>query len=124
MKNTRSYGGNKMQVIEQLRSVVTHFSEEIKFRACPKDEVTVAGRITDVHKIDDEYYMMTLDDYIGETRVLFSARLYNHYQSIIEVGSFVSVDGYVNAVTRKVGDRKETQYSVVAYDMKLLVIGE
>lgn len=118
-----------MTTIQVIKSVVTHFSEQLKYTN-PLDEVTVAGKIISVTEFskdflsDEEnpnpesYVSLVLDDYIGETRVLISSIMYHHYKSIIEIGSFVQIDGLVNLVTAG----KFNEYSVVGYDMNTLPV--
>jgi hypothetical protein len=111
-----------MSTIATIRSVATHFSEELKHKAKPKDEVTIAGRITECAPIDEEYIMLVLDDFVGTSRVLISLTMYEHFQSICQMGQFVIVEGYVNALMRKLHNLVETQYSIIGFDMKLLTL--
>jgi hypothetical protein len=109
-----------MPTVSQLRPYVTHFSEELKLKARARDQVTVAGRIDSVSRIDDDYTVMVLDDFVGQTRIIMSNIMYNHFKSIIDIGNFVSVEGYVNVVTRKVAGQMESEYSIIGYDMNIL----
>jgi hypothetical protein len=111
-----------MPTISQLRPHVTHFSEEIKLKAQVLDEVTVAGRIDSVSRIDEDYTVMVLDDYIGQTRIIMSNIMYNHFKSIIDVGNFVSVEGYVNVVSHKVAGDLMSEYSIMGFDMNILML--
>jgi hypothetical protein len=120
--NIRRSGEDKMASIQILRSVVTHFSEELRFKAEPKEEVTVGGRIIDVIVIDQNYVALTLDDYIGTIRVIISTNMYQHFKPIIEIGSFVKVGGYVNKVSRKEAGEVISEYSVIGFDMNALCL--
>lgn len=115
-----------MVTLQDIKSVVTHFSEQIKFTK-PSDEVTVAGKIILITKFDDQYFqdeestqesyiVLVLDDYIGETRIIISNTMYQHYKSIIEVGSFVQIEGLVNLVSTCQSD----EYSIVGFNMNTL----
>ncbi|SFJ63490.1 OB-fold nucleic acid binding domain-containing protein [Paenibacillus sp. UNC496MF] len=109
-----------MPTVTQLRPHVTHFSEEIKLKAQVSQEVTVAGRIDSVSQIDDSTIVIMLDDYIGQLRVVMSSIMYSHFKSIIDVGNFVSVVGYVNVVSHKVAGELKSEYSIIGFDMNIL----
>jgi|SRR5579875_2210487 len=122
MLSTKENVADKITTIHKLKDVVTHFSEELRLKAKAKEEVTVAGRLLEVKQINEEYYAITLDDFIGETRVLLSNETYDHFQSILHIGSFLSVQGFVNVVTRSIKGKIKKQYSVVGYNIHLLSI--
>jgi DNA polymerase II small subunit/DNA polymerase delta subunit B len=120
MKNTSGKGENNMS-IAQLRDVVSHFSEELRLKAESKQDVTVAGKLIEVNQLSEDLHVITLDDYVGTTRVLLSHETYVHFQSILKIDSFISVQGYVNKVSREVQRKKETQVSVVGYNVQVLM---
>lgn len=114
-------------MIQTLRSQVTHFSEELKHKCDIKQEVTVGGKILEVVALGPVYeeengYAITLDDFVGETRVIISQDMHDHFRPILLPGSFVLIDGFVNKLSRKLAGDEETQYSVVGFDMRLMTL--
>jgi DNA polymerase III alpha subunit len=110
-------------MIDQLKKHVTHFSEELSLKAKAKDDVIVGGRIISVEKIseqffDETYYKVTLDDYVGTTKVIISSEMYQHYfEDIAFVDTTFLIKGIVNVVSRKVATGIESQFSVVGYEI-------
>ncbi|QHW35742.1 hypothetical protein GZH47_33150 (plasmid) [Paenibacillus rhizovicinus] len=117
-------------MIAILKPHVTHFSEELKFKAQPRDDVVVGGKIVSVEVIPEAffgetYFKLILDDSIGTTKVIISNEMYHHcFADIAFEGQFFLIKGIVNVVSRKVATGIENQYSVVGYEMSPLPIGE
>ncbi|GAK41961.1 putative ATP-dependent DNA helicase [Paenibacillus sp. TCA20] len=113
-----------MATINKIQSVVTHFSEQLKDGEY-LSEVKIAGKITSVSLtpllpiFDNESSIRSfvIDDYIGEIRVIIADDVYQNFKDIIEVGSYLCIDGILNVIDKL----PKKEFSVVAYDMELLV---
>ncbi|WP_067923954.1 hypothetical protein [Alicyclobacillus shizuokensis] len=109
-----------MPSIADIRAHVTHFTEEIRLRAQPRDEVTVAGKITESFSLDQDLHVITIDDFVGAMRVYMSTEMAEHFKDLLVIGNFVVVRGFVNVVTLNRGDKMEQQHSIVAFELRPL----
>ncbi len=106
--------------INQIRNVASHFSEQLKDLQ-HGDEVKVAGKITGVTIIPADFFSadthpivaVTLDDYIGETRVILRQSYYEHLIPIMSVGDFIVASGLINVVSSSY----KKEHSVYAYEV-------
>lgn len=105
--------------IQTLKRHVTHFSEEIRLAGETGKEVIVGGTITDIYPIDNRFYCIVLDDFVGTIRVLISHNLFNHNRTLIQKNHVLFVNGFINIITRKREGAVDVDYSVVGYDVFL-----
>lgn len=117
-------------MIQEIRKVATHFSEEIKKKTHHLDEVRIAGVIKKIippvfekENHLSSSYMLELDDGVGSIYVYVSQAAKGYYDFIQE-GAFVSFKGYVNVIYRKINDEIVKDYSVVAYESEKMQVGE
>lgn len=110
--------------ISRLKGYITHFSEEIRLNAKHGDQVKVAGMITDVFRISENYYSIVIDDHLGTLKLICTKNFFDHFKSILKHGNYVVFEGYVNILTRFKGGDTERQYSVAVYFASLIEEGD
>jgi hypothetical protein len=117
-----------VQLLKEIQPHVTHFSEQIRLNANHLDEVTVAGKIVNIMPPVLETqenslmssYVFEIDDQVGSLHVYVSPLMYHHFINILHAGNVVAFEGFVNVVSREMNGELKKDYSVVAYDAKLV----
>lgn len=119
--------------VKELKSHVTHFTEEIRQSANHMQEVKVGGEVKEIIPplilLEEEnplstFYIIKIDDLVGSMYVYVSQFVMNHYEEILKVGNTIVFDGFTKVLTRKTLNNFQREVSVVAYDVKELPSGE
>lgn len=103
--------------VQDIRTHVTYFSEELKLKAVQEEDVVVGGVIqTIVPPVNSEYpmYILALDDKVGISYVAVPENMMTHYGEELQAGNLVFLEGFVNVV--KHNDQKDV--TIFAYSMK------
>lgn len=119
-------------MVRSVKKHTTHFSEELRLKAEHLQEVKVAGTIKQI--IPPVYsedptnlassYVLNLDDAVGNTYVYVSPLMMNHFESLLQIGNMVLINGFANVISREIGGKYTKEVSVAAFEVAPFVIEE
>lgn len=113
-------------MFELIKKHSTHFSEQIKTSSEHLDEVIVSGKVTAIIPPlfeDDGIYALEIDDCVGTIYIHLSSEMIEYYK-FIQKDKYISVNGYVNVLRRKIKDNFIKDTSVFGFKVEELKVEE